>query len=220
MNKDFFLFQLLCEKTICPHHVHLALSSPFPVSLFVRSRPCSPSTVFSLQKMSEWVIVRLLKRHAFPHERWKSSECQRFHSIWNDRLTLFVHLSFKSVEHEKGSFYPGVRIKGRMSGKVKLTTGFCLRYQRAFSSLLSCVCGGGLVWNLFRLRRFPSQPFHLDVLETNNCFIATFRKCGFHITTWQTPTGQQNKGRFFRINASSDVLQMPVSRSASRLVSR
>lgn len=165
--------------------------------------------------------TRSLKRPDFPHERRKSSERQKFLSVWNDRLTLFVHLSIKRVEHEKGRFYPGVWIKGGKSlGKWSSPLVFYLRYQRAFSTLLSCVCGGGLVWNLFRFRRFPSQPFHLDVLETNNCFIATFRKCRFRITTWQTPTGQQNKGRFFRRNASSDVLQTPVSRSAGRLVSR
>lgn len=74
----------------------------------------------SASTQNEWIghcehRTRLLKRPDLPHERWKSSERQKFLSVWNDRLTLFVHLSFKCVEHEKGRFYPGVWIKG---GKV------------------------------------------------------------------------------------------------------
>lgn len=121
-------------------------------------------------------------------------------------------LCFKSFKAWNISIVESWIKRGNL-GKWSSPLVFRQRYQRAFSSLLSCICGGGSVWNPFRL---PSQPFHLDVFETNNCFISIFSKCKFHITQ-HTTTGQEYARRLFRINASSDVLQMPVSHSASRL---
>lgn len=128
-------------------------------------------------------------------------------------LTLFLHLSknFKAVEHEKGSFYPGVWIKGGYNH------WFLPDIKERFPPCFDVSVGED--WS--GLWRFPSQPFHLDVLETNDCFIAIFGKCGFYITARQTPTGQQNQGAIFpdkrQFRCSANASQ-PFSQSVSQSV--
>lgn len=67
---------------------------------------------------------------------------------------------------------------------------------------------------------FPSQHFHLDLLEANNCFICNLRKRRFHITAQQTPEGGEKQRQIFWRNASSDVLQMTASQSVIQSVNQ
>lgn len=124
-------------------------------------------------------------------------------SILDEVLTLFVHLakSYKVWNIKKVQFILGI-IKG------KIGDHHCANIKEHFLPYFH-VSVGENIFGICSDWCFPSQPFHLDVLETNDCFISIFGKCRFHITTQQTPTGQGNKSRFLRINTSSDVLQMP-----------
>lgn len=89
-----------------------------------------------------------------------------------------------------------------------------------FPTPLWCTSKKKIFWRNFKLWLFPSQHFHLDLLEANNCFICNLRKRRFHITAQQTPEGGEKQRQIFWKNASSDVLQMTASQSVIQSVNQ
>lgn len=153
----------------------------------------------------------------------KTSERHRL-SFSLGRHANFVHVPqlkvFKLWNMKRTVSILGYEQKGANLGTWRSPLVFVCDIKERFPPYVH-VSVGEEVWNVFRLRRVPSQPFHLDVLETNDCFSAFFRKFKFHITARQTPTWRRNKARFFKINARCFAnARQPFSQSVSQSVNQ